>query len=45
MPLEELLSEYGLLGGTHHLALTKGDRREDLVRLAQMLDVEIVALM
>ncbi len=45
MPLEELLSEYGLLGGTHHLAMTKGDRREDLVRLAQVLNIEIVALM
>jgi L-arabinose isomerase len=45
MPLEELLTEYGLLGGTHHLAMTEGDRREELVGLAQILNVEIVALM
>jgi L-arabinose isomerase len=45
MPLEELLTEYGLLGGTHHLAMTMGDRTEDLVRLAQILNTEIVALM
>jgi L-arabinose isomerase len=43
--LEEFLTEYGLAGGTHHVALTPGDRREDLARLAEVLGVGIRILM
>jgi L-arabinose isomerase len=41
MGLEDFLTEYGLAGGTHHAALTPGDRREELARLAEVLGVEI----
>jgi L-arabinose isomerase len=43
--LEDFLNEYGLAGGTHHIAMTPGDRREDLIRLAEMLGIDIVVLM
>jgi len=38
--LEELLTEYGLLGGTHHISMTRGDRRDDLEGLASLLGIE-----
>jgi L-arabinose isomerase len=41
MGLEEFLTEYGLAGGTHHVALTPGDRGEELARLAEVLGIEI----
>jgi L-arabinose isomerase len=44
MGLEELLTEYGLLGGTHHVALTRGDRRDDFTKLASLLGVETAML-
>lgn len=44
LELEDFLSEYGLAGGTHHIAMTPGDRREDLIRLAEMLKIDIVVL-
>jgi len=40
MGLEELLTEYGLLGGTHHISMTRGDRRDDLEGLASLLGIE-----
>jgi L-arabinose isomerase len=42
--LEDLLTEYGLLGGTHHVSMTGGDRREDLSKLASLLGIEAVVL-
>ena len=44
LKLEDFLSEYGLSGGTHHIAMTPGDRREDLIRLAEILKIDIVML-
>jgi L-arabinose isomerase len=44
MGLEELLVEYGLLGGTHHVAMTAGDRRDDMEKVASLLNIEAVVL-
>jgi L-arabinose isomerase len=44
MKLEELLTEYGLYGGTHHVAMVKGDRVEDLLKLAELLRMDAVVL-
>jgi L-arabinose isomerase len=43
--LEDMLTEYGYLGGTHHIAMTRGDKREDLMKLAQLLDIETEMLL
>jgi L-arabinose isomerase len=45
MGLEDLLTEYSLHGGTHHLAMTTGDRMEELVKLAELLEIDLVLLM
>lgn len=45
MRLEELLTEYGACGGTHHVAMTRGDRLEDIIKLAELLQINIVILM
>jgi L-arabinose isomerase len=44
MTLEQLLNEYGHYGGTHHVAMLKGDCVEDLLKLAQLLRIESVVL-
>jgi L-arabinose isomerase len=44
MGLEDLLTEYGMLGGTHHVSLTRGDRKDDLSKLASLLGIETVML-
>jgi L-arabinose isomerase len=44
MGLEKLLTEYGLLGGTHHVSMTAGDRSDDLCRLASLLGIQTVTL-
>ena len=43
--LEEFLTEYGLAGGTHHVAMTGGNRNEELIELAKMLQLDIVVMM
>ncbi|MGQ9616619.1 MAG: L-arabinose isomerase family protein [Spirochaetota bacterium] len=45
MRLEDLLTEYSIHGGTHHIAMTKGDRREELVKLAELLEIDLILLM
>ncbi len=42
--LPELLSRYGLAGGTHHIAMTVGDRREEIRKLAELLCIKTVFL-
>jgi L-arabinose isomerase len=44
MKLEHLLNEYGLYGGTHHVAMVKGDAVEDLLKLAELLRIHSVVL-
>jgi L-arabinose isomerase len=44
MGLEDLLTEYGLFGGTHHVAMVKGNRIDDLLKLAEWLHISIVVL-
>ncbi len=44
MKLEDLLTEYGLCGGTHHVAMVKGDRTDDLLKLAEWLHINMVLL-
>jgi len=44
MKLEDLLTEYGLYGGTHHVAMIKGDRARDLLKLAEWLRIDAAVL-
>jgi len=44
IPLERFLYEYSMAGGTHHIAMTKGDRREELKKLSGILDVDMIIL-
>ena len=44
MKLEDLLTRYGMLGGTHHVAMTPGDRTEDLARLTKILGMRVEIL-
>jgi len=44
MKLEDLLTEYGLYGGTHHVAMIKGDRARDLLKLAELLRIDSAVL-
>jgi L-arabinose isomerase len=43
-PLEELLAEYGRAGGTHHVAITRGDRREEIAVVAELLNLDLHVL-
>ncbi len=45
MELPAFLTEYGLAGGTHHIAVTSGDRRDDILKFAEMMRVNAVVLM
>lgn len=38
--IEDFLTEYSLLGGTHHLAMAYGDRREEIKMLSEIMGVE-----
>jgi len=44
MELENLLTEYGAAGGTHHIAMAKGNRIEEIIVLAEMLNINLVIL-
>lgn len=37
----DFLTNYSLLGGTHHLAMAYGDRRQDLKFLSQIMEIPI----
>ena len=37
--VEEFLTEYSCLGGTHHLAMTYGNRKEELRFLSEILNI------
>jgi L-arabinose isomerase len=43
-PLEELLAEYGRAGGTHHVAVTRGDRREEIAAVAELFNLDLHVL-
>jgi len=45
MELPAFLTEYGRAGGTHHIAVTDGDRQDDILKLAEMLQINAVVLM
>ncbi len=45
MNLKDFLTEYGIAGGTHHTAMTRGDRVDDLVRLAELLGIDVCVIM
>jgi L-arabinose isomerase len=42
--LEELLTRYGYAGGTHHMAMARGDRVGDVEKLALWLDSDFIVL-
>ncbi len=44
MELPDFLTAYGLAGGTHHIAMTAGDRRQEIQQLADMLSIDCVDL-
>ena len=44
LDLKDFLTVYGEAGGTHHIALTMGDRIEDMVKLAEMLNIDLIIL-
>ena len=44
MPLPDFLSAYGRAGGTHHIAMTYGDRIREIGCLAEMLNIQYVEL-
>ena len=41
MALIDFLTAYGEAGGTHHAAMTLGDRTESIIKLAEMLGIDI----
>ena len=44
MTLHDFLTEYGLAGGTHHIAMTRGDKKKEVEKLAELLQLNIVIL-
>jgi len=44
IPLENFLTEYSIAGGTHHIAMTTGDRIEEVAKLAELLQINVVVL-
>ena len=44
MPLADFLTAYGEAGGTHHIALTRGDKIDDIIKLAELLNIDLVIL-
>jgi len=44
MELDGFLEEYGRTGGTHHIGMTRGNRKEELVRLAEIMQIDIIVL-
>lgn len=42
--LEDFLTKFGLAGGTHHSAITKGDKKEEIKKLAEILKIKLVIL-
>jgi L-arabinose isomerase len=44
MPVAEFLTEYSLLGGTHHAALVYGDVFDDLARFGRMMNWDIAVV-
>ena len=44
MELPDFLTAYGLAGGTHHIAMTAGDKKKEIQQLADMLGVHYVDL-
>lgn len=44
MPLPDFLTAYGRAGGTHHIAMTYGDRTRDVRCLAELLNIKYVEL-
>ena len=44
LPLEDLLSAYGLAGGSHHVILMEDDTTEELFGLAGVLELDYVLL-
>lgn len=39
--IEDFLTRYSLLGGTHHLAMAYGDRRQELMCLAEVMKIPV----
>ena len=44
IPLTDFLTSYGLAGGTHHIAMTFGDRLREMNRLSELLGIKFVTL-
>ncbi len=44
MPLPDFLTEYSLAGGTHHVVVTAGNRAEDISKLAETLNIQLILL-
>jgi L-arabinose isomerase len=44
MPVAEFLTEYSLLGGTHHAALVYGEVLDDLARFGRMMNWDIAVV-
>ncbi|MEA1997593.1 MAG: hypothetical protein U9N45_08125, partial [Gemmatimonadota bacterium] len=42
--LTRFLTMYGQAGGTHHLAMAPGDRKDEILKLAGMLEINTVVL-
>ena len=42
--LPDFLTAYGLAGGTHHIAMTIGDKKKEIQQLADMLNIHCVDL-
>ena len=42
MELPELLTAYGLAGGTHHIAMTPGNKKHEIQQLAEVLRIQFV---
>jgi len=44
MELSNFLTDYGLTGGTHHIAMTWGDKKEQIRKLSRLLHINSVFL-
>ena len=44
LALPDFLTAYGVAGGTHHIAMTMGDRTDDIMKLAEMLNIDLIIL-
>ena len=44
MELPDFLTEYGIAGGTHHIAMTKGDRIEEITALTGLTGIRTVII-